>query len=192
MAKSKICSIDGCDNHVCARGLCRKHYMRWYVHGDPLKLERTPNGVPASWLEKNKDFVGVECLPWPFANNGVGYGMASINGKFTLVHRFFCEYRHGPPPSPKHEAAHNCGNGHLGCANPQHLEWKTPTENQADRINHGTHARGEQNSRAKLTESEVIAIRSSTGVSGRCLARQYGVTDATIYDILNRRNWAWL
>lgn len=29
-----MCSIDGCENRVEARGLCRKHYGRWYRHGD--------------------------------------------------------------------------------------------------------------------------------------------------------------
>lgn len=30
------CSIDTCDNPVLARGWCKKHYLRWYKHGDPL------------------------------------------------------------------------------------------------------------------------------------------------------------
>lgn len=31
----RTCSIDGCEDIAKARGWCGKHYMRWYVHGDP-------------------------------------------------------------------------------------------------------------------------------------------------------------
>lgn len=30
------CLIDQCDSKILARGMCRKHYLRWYRHGDPL------------------------------------------------------------------------------------------------------------------------------------------------------------
>lgn len=30
-----ICTIDGCNDIVEARGLCRKHYKRWWKYGDP-------------------------------------------------------------------------------------------------------------------------------------------------------------
>ena len=30
-----VCSVDGCDNEVLARGWCSKHYRRWRSHGDP-------------------------------------------------------------------------------------------------------------------------------------------------------------
>lgn len=33
-----------------------------------------------------------------------------------------CELVYGKPPMPKHQAAHNCGKGNLGCINPKHLE----------------------------------------------------------------------
>jgi hypothetical protein len=31
-----ICSVDGCDGPTVGRDLCRKHYQRWWKHGDPL------------------------------------------------------------------------------------------------------------------------------------------------------------
>lgn len=34
-----MCSIDGCGGKVEARGLCRKHYGRWYRHGDALAVD---------------------------------------------------------------------------------------------------------------------------------------------------------
>lgn len=32
----KICTVDGCDKPVQARGMCGMHYRRWRLHGDPL------------------------------------------------------------------------------------------------------------------------------------------------------------
>lgn len=32
----RTCSIDGCEKITVGRGLCRKHYQRWWKHGDPL------------------------------------------------------------------------------------------------------------------------------------------------------------
>ena len=32
----KKCSIDGCDNKLYSKGLCRKHYDKMRNHGDPL------------------------------------------------------------------------------------------------------------------------------------------------------------
>lgn len=31
-----VCSVDGCQRTVQARGWCDTHYWRWYRHGDPL------------------------------------------------------------------------------------------------------------------------------------------------------------
>ncbi len=40
-----ICSIEGCKKEVKTRGWCRKHYKRWYTHGDPTVV--LPKGRPA-------------------------------------------------------------------------------------------------------------------------------------------------
>lgn len=37
------CSIVGCTNPTVARGLCRKHYSRWYKTGSPLGKQRQRN-----------------------------------------------------------------------------------------------------------------------------------------------------
>lgn len=35
-----VCAIPECGLPVKGRGWCRKHYLRWYKHGDPLHLEQ--------------------------------------------------------------------------------------------------------------------------------------------------------
>jgi len=86
---------------------------------------------------------GYECLIWPYAKTnkgyGVGYGRTKINGRKQIVSRIICEAVRGAPPTPRHEAAHSCGNGHLGCCTKRHLFWKTPEENWEDRRRHGRH-----------------------------------------------------
>lgn len=40
------CFIDGCSAPTVGRRMCRKHYSRWYKHGDPL-YEKSRHPVPA-------------------------------------------------------------------------------------------------------------------------------------------------
>jgi hypothetical protein len=104
-----------------------------------------------------------------------------------------CERKHGPAPTLDHEAAHSCGKGHEGCINPHHLDWKTPAENQADKLTHGTHRRGERCPTAKLTEKDVREIRALQGrLLGREVGEIYGVTRWTVFDIWKRRIWSWM
>jgi len=73
------------------------------------------------------------------------------------------------------------------------LVWKTRVANRADRIAHGTHNYGERQGTSKLTEADVLEIRAMHGrVSGRALAKRYGVTPATISKVQLRRSWFWL
>lgn len=34
--RSEVCCISGCEGRNVGRGWCRKHYLRWRKHGDPL------------------------------------------------------------------------------------------------------------------------------------------------------------
>jgi hypothetical protein len=87
------------------------------------------------------------------------------------------------------QAAHSCGNGHLGCVNPHHLRWVTPKENAADRDDHGTTPKGENQGNSKLSESDIRSIRSSVGVSQTELAQRFGVHQGTISNILLKKTW---
>ena len=173
-------------------GLCSKHYQRFKKHGDPTIVKEQPS--PAKdWALAHKDHTSDECLIWPFHIGKDGYGRIHYpnGGQLTTAARFMCLLAHGKPPTPKHETAHSCGKGNEGCVNPKHLYWATPTENQADRVTHGTSNRGAQQWNAKLTEEDVLKIRASKKTRAE-LATHYGVTVSTIKDIILRRRWAWL
>lgn len=111
---------------------------------------------------------GDDCLIWPFARTRDGYG--KFSGK--IVSRLVCEKTHGPPPTPEHQAAHSCGNGHLGCVTIRHLSWKTRQENAMDKTAHGTQPVGDRNGRAKLSEADIQAIRD---LPDRLPQRQIGL-----------------
>jgi hypothetical protein len=189
----KPCQVDGCKNHRRGSKFCSPHDHRYRRYGDPL-------GGGAYHGESDKYFFEVvlnhdidQCLPWPFGRSS-GYGVWYPNGgNRRFVHRDVCEYRCGIPPSDKHEAAHSCGNGHHGCCAPMHLSWKTPKENNKDKILHGTLALGDKNPAAKLSEAQVREIRSLTGLAKvREVAVKFGVSPSLVSMIQRRTAWTWL
>lgn len=40
-ADSRICSIEGCEDPAKGRGLCSRHYMRWYHANNPARIQGT-------------------------------------------------------------------------------------------------------------------------------------------------------
>lgn len=190
-----ICSVEGCDRPVKARGLCNRHYKRWLAQGHPCRQTKiTPHGKAQAYFRNVVlTYDGDDCLIWPFNRGSIGYALIGLDGRMQNVHRTACRLVYGPPPSPKHHAAHSCGNGHLGCVNPQHLRWATPKENAGDTLRHGRRNRGERNGNAKLTEVQVREIRASRGkVYQKDLAAKFGVTSDLIYLIQHRKSWTWL
>lgn len=133
-----------------------------------------------------------ECWEWPFAKNQYGYGLFQLQKKTIQAHRYVCLRVHGDPPTPKHEAAHRCNR--RDCINPFHLRWATKSENESDKLAHGTHTRGTRNGRSKLSESEVLEIRRlcSMGVVRTSIAVAHGVSLTAVRSIEDRKIWAWL
>lgn len=114
-----------------------------------------------------------------------GYPRVSYRGKNYFASNFVCRKVHGEPPSPKHHAAHSCGRGVDGCINANHLSWKLPVDNTADRLDHGTYGRS-------LTKSEVMQIkrRLLDGDKQAAIARDFGVSRPMICKIATGRSWS--
>lgn len=185
------CSVDGCVNTTICRGWCSMHYQRWQAHGDPSIRKRVGSGELKKWIESNADYSGEDCLIWPFSTRPDGRAISILaDGKRHIAHRYMCILKNGPPPSPNHQAAHSCGNGHLACINPHHLRWATNTENQADRAIHGTSNIGVRNPSAKINPEIASIIRSLKGIElQRVTAARYGVTRAHVAGIQSGRFW---
>lgn len=189
------CLVEGCARTHAARGYCKLHYDRILQTGDP-RSDMPPRAAPGSrveWLLAHIDHEDDDCLMWPFSRDHRGYARITDDGVQRLASRTMCGLVNGPAPSSEHQAAHNCGNGHLGCINPRHLRWDTVTGNHADKAVHGTEIKGEDQWMAKLTEDDVLAIRRAEGtISQQAIADQYGVAQTTISKIQRRVAWAWL
>lgn len=70
------------------------------------------------------------------------------------------------------------------------LKYATPKENNGHKVDHGTQKRGEEIYNAKLTEKQVLEIRSRyPGTSYAKLGKEYGVFFTTIVGIIKRKTW---
>jgi len=118
----------------------------------------------------------------------------SEKGKRYLrrVHRLVLETYIGPRPVGM-ECRHLDGNPTNN--NLDNLCWGTPSENQADRLIHGTDIRGEKSGMSKLTEKDVRLIFQTyhDGIySQSYLAEQFGVARTTVQAIIEKRTWKHL
>lgn len=194
MAIVRLCSVAECGKKHYGLGLCHKHYKRAYKKRHRSEKQNGPGRHAAIFLsEVVIPYTGDNCLIWPYARSSNGYSNIGIDGRNFRVHRLACEAVNGPPPSDRHEAAHLCGRGDKGCVNPRHLEWKTHSANECDKVAHGTTLRGQNHALAKLTRDDVLEIRVLHGaLSNTKIARRYGVSRQLVDAIMKRRAWAWL
>ena len=153
-----------------------------------FKRVRRANGALKDFIAAAILHDGDQCLHWPFGSSN-GYGSIRWKGKTIGVHRLICRLAHGIEPSPKHHAAHHCGDP--SCCNPNCLRWATPAENSADRLGHGTAPLGEKNGRAKITDIQVqeIVRRLDNGNRQWKIALAFDVHRTRISTINTGRNW---
>lgn len=191
----KFCSIDGCSKPHLAKGYCSTHYGKIKRFGRPDGGRSTTpaaRGEPLAWLIANVDHTGDECLIWPFSRTRQGYSqiVPQEGVEDHSAHRVMCRLKHGDPPTPEHFAAHDCGNGHLGCVHPEHLYWATPQQNTMDRYRHGTMLFGAEAPAAKLTTAQVREIRSLKGIEKqRDIAARMGVSKSLVGAIQRGEVW---
>jgi DNA-binding transcriptional regulator YiaG len=131
--------------------------------------------------------------PWT-PNNG--YPHVSLKHPRTgkpitkAVHVLACRAFHGRRPTCRHEVRHRDGSKINNKSS--NLCWATRSENQRDRVNHGTSNRGERPGCVKLSEYEVKMIRELARIPPDVFARQLNVAVYTIQAIRRRKTWAWL
>lgn len=148
-------------------------------------------GKSVTWLREHVSHIGQNCLKYPFSiNKQTGYAMFGLNGKCVYAHQWMCEQRNGPRPSPKHEAAHTCGNAHMGCVNPNHLEWKTRKQNAEDRLRHGNYSNRKGQPRFKLNAEQAARILALKGHKTQIeIAEMFSVSRCTVSSIHCGRMW---
>lgn len=188
MAAAKICSVAGCGNKVIARGWCRAHYQRWARYGDPTD-GRALDGAAQSFVTNVAvPYAQNDCLIWPFGLCK-GRGYMKVGGVTQVAHRVVCEAVYGAPPHPEMDSAHSCGN--KVCVNPKHLRWATRLENEADKLVHGTRARGERHGNSKLSTEAVQAILRMKGTAPSTkVGPMFDLHPATVRQIWRGDRWA--
>lgn len=122
--------------------------------------------------------------------NEEGYPIVQLcnrGRKMMKLHRVVALTFHPGKQNKLHnEVAHLDGN--RANARADNLKWVSKLENHSHRFRHGTNGAGERHPRAKLTASQVTEIRLRQGTA-RELARHYGVSRHTIYDIWQGNRW---
>lgn len=128
-----------------------------------------------------------DCWEWTAARQRFGYGIVKWDSKTTLAHRVALSLTDGIWKTPLH-VCHSCDN--MACCNPAHLWRGTYLDNIRDMDGKGRRTRptGEINGNAKLTEADVIAIRSS-GKRVSDLAKEYDLSRTTIWAVRNSKVW---
>ena len=115
----------------------------------------------------------------------------SMRKKF-LVHRLVLLTFAGSCPQGM-ECCHNDGNGLNNRLD--NLRWDTPKNNQLDRHKHGTiaygHFCGSNHPFAKLTESDVLYIRSVPYYKNkrRDMCIKFNLSRSTMHAIITRKTW---
>lgn len=125
--------------------------------------------------------------------NRDGYPQVCLDNYTNRVHRHVAETY---LPNPEHKKQVNHIDGNKLNTDVSNLEWCTHIENMEHAVRtklfvsdrNKASSRGEKNNSAKITENDVIQIRTS-GLTTRELSAIYGISQHSINNILSRRTW---
>lgn len=154
----------------------------WHLTHNATKLPQKHNGT--------------HCMLWKGAFGDKDKYRPIIHWRHKRYNflRFYLENVEGKVKTEGMEVCHNCNT--KGCANPLHVRYGTHQSNMQDAVRVGTHKsqnqQGEKNSSAKLTQKQVNAIRqqyNKGGTAQKTLAKEYGISQAAISQILNNRTY---
>lgn len=131
------------------------------------------------------------CWLWAGRHDSNGYGRGHFaNRTIQLAHRYaYLLYKEDPQ---KKHVLHKCDNP--ACVNPEHLYLGDQKQNNIDRDSRGRQktARGCNHKLSKLSEGEVLCIRSlhDTGkFPSRLLAKMYSCSQKAIMNIINYKSY---
>jgi hypothetical protein len=138
-------------------------------------------------LGKHSSAVVSGCIEWNGYRNSDGYGRIFVDKKGTTAHRISYKVNIGDIPSGIC-VMHKCDN--RACINPEHLTLGTHQENMQDMKAKGRakHFTGNDNARAKLSNSEVFDIRNDDRTHKET-AGYYGVSITVISHIRQFKSW---
>lgn len=135
------------------------------------------------------------CHEWTAGKGGHGYGVIYIGDDQHLAHRLSWRIANDEEIPDGKLVLHTCHNRE--CVNADHLYLGDRSDNMKDAMAEGTaktpeRRKGEDHHNSSLTREQVEEIKEkyeNTDASQRDLAAEYGVSQTTIYDVLNGRSW---
>lgn len=135
-----------------------------------------------------------QCWCWKGDTDTDGYGVVTDRRRVFKAHRYSWELTFGKVPG-KMCVLHKCDNRE--CTNPSHLFLGSNRDNVADKVKKNRQAKGSGNGRAKLSDREVLVIRSRykpyCPVDGcNALARKFKVSSTVVWGIVNNTTWKHL
>jgi hypothetical protein len=191
----------------CRVAVTRRSRRRRYCSPKCASESRRSRFIERFWSKVSLTNDATSCWDWTQGKDADGYGMFWFNGRNVRAHRFAWELENGAPPEGM-LACHKCDRP--SCVRNDgeysHIFLGTCADNLRDASRKGRMAsgtrnnihrnpelvRGERSATAKLTTTQVIAIRDAfDGRRGSVtrLARQYGISTAHISRIV--RGVAW-
>lgn len=134
------------------------------------------------------------CLIWIGDKDPCGYGRIRYkSSKSYPAHKLVYELAYGDVP-PGLVVMHSCDNP--SCVEISHLSVGTQKQNVQDSVARGRaiRAKGESHGRVKLTQQQVNEIRQryiygTTRSGAFALAREFGVSSGTIWEIAHNKSW---
>jgi len=134
-----------------------------------------------------------ECWEWQ-GGTDKGYGVFKDRSYHTIkAHRMAYILAHDIELGSEEVVRHTCDNP--PCCNPNHLILGTHADNVRDAVERGRHSygtsRGAANGMSRLTEGDVLAIRSMAAQGYRYteIASRFGITPENASHIARRLTW---
>lgn len=81
----KYCSVENCEVVYYARGWCRKHYLRWQAHGDPLKLIKNSGSGYKDIGANDEEFARVVNENISYAGMLRTFGLKPSGGNYKIL-----------------------------------------------------------------------------------------------------------
>ena len=150
---------------------------------------RRPNGMTHAEIVAYEIGLATrdgECLLTTAHIDRYGYGRITADSRHRRIHRLVIERKIGRDLRTGEQALHTCHR--RACINPDHLYAGSPLDNVRDMDNAD---RGGRSFSRKLAVDQVLEIRRrcSAGESQVNMAREFGVAEMTVSNIVRRKIW---
>lgn len=141
------------------------------------------------WL-KVRECLPETCWDWIGEITNVGYGRFTFKQKRTGAHRMAWMITHGNIPDGLC-VCHTCDN--RKCVNPGHMFLGSNAENMADKVAKKRQETGAnvRKKTTKITPEQALEIRArgKTGAKPTALAREYGLSQSFVSEVIAGKKW---